>query len=108
MFKCVDNRIQMTRGDTVLLTLQITDSNGKTIELASGDKALFTVKKTTRDKEFIIQKDISGGVLELDPVDTAQLDYGSYLYDVQLTYADGDVDTIITPTVFSICEEVTF
>ena len=108
MFKCVDNKIQITRGDSAIFSLAITKESGEAVTLAGGDKVLFTVKRTTRDKEVLIQKDITGGFLVLLPSDTAELPYGFYVYDVQLTYADGEVDTIIPPNLFSVCEEVTF
>ena len=42
------------------------------------------------------------------PEDTHELPYKIYKYDVQLTLADGFVDTIIPPTDFIVKEEVTW
>ena len=45
-------------------------------------------------------------ILELEPNDTKTLDFGSYVYDVQITFADGRVDTFITEAVFKLTPEV--
>ena len=46
--------------------------------------------------------------VEIVPQDTCEIRYGAYKYDVQLTFADGRVDTFIGPCDFVITEEVTF
>ena len=44
--------------------------------------------------------------LTLLPEDTKDLSFGKYVYDIQLTKADGTVDTFITKATIKITEEV--
>ena len=45
-------------------------------------------------------------LLVLYPTDTQTLEFGTYVYDIQLTKANGDVDTFITASKFKITAEV--
>lgn len=44
--------------------------------------------------------------LILEPGDTKALDFGKYVYDIQLTKVTGEVDTFITKGSMKITEEV--
>ena len=56
----------------------------------------------------MIVKDIpvSTMMLVLLPEETKRLNFGKYVYDIQLTRADGRVDTIIAKAAFKLTEEV--
>ena len=45
-------------------------------------------------------------MLHLEPNDTKTLDVGEYVYDIQLTTSDGDVDTFIAMAKLILTEEV--
>ena len=107
MFRISNNKIQITRGDTGRFSLAV--MNGKDDYNYSSDTVVFTVKRSTYDTNALIQKTISYGndVLIL-PSDTSELEYGEYVYDVQLTTQGGAVDTIITPNKFVILPEVSY
>ena len=106
---CMDgNNINMIRGDTIRLDIEITTADGNPYILKDGDKLLFTVKKNVFDKDIIIQKKITSGTIVIDHQDTADLEYRSYVYDVQLTLANGDVCTVIPPSELFVGYEVTF
>lgn len=45
-------------------------------------------------------------ILHLDPEDTKDLGFGEYVYDVELTFANGDVDTFINNAKFILAPEV--
>ena len=106
MFSINGTAIKITRGDTGIFTLTI--KNGDTEYDYSNDEVLFTVKQNTRVNEHLIQKAvIYGENITITPADTQNLGYGSYVYDVQLT-SGGIVDTVIPPSPFIVCEEVTF
>ena len=45
-------------------------------------------------------------LLVLEPEDTKTLPFGKYVYDIQITYADGKVDTFITKGRLRLTEEV--
>lgn len=100
----------MTRGDNSYFDLEILDLEGDIAELPEDTTITFTVKPNIYDNEPLITKDISLDALTVAilPEDTQNLEYGNYVYDVQVTYADGAIDTIITPTPFILTGEVTF
>ena len=104
-----NNNITLTRGDSASINVGLKNPDGTDYNLQSGDVLLFTVKYNCITEDIIIQKDISSdAVINLIPSDTNTLLYGVYFYDVQLTKADGSVNTVIPPRDFTIDKEVTF
>lgn len=93
------NMIQATRGDTIIIDINIVDALGNPYEPdLEHDELRFALKKNYNDEEPLLVKDI--------PIDTCQLRIeseetkhliqpGDYVFDVQLTYGDGIVSTII-------------
>lgn len=108
MLKVENNIISLTRGDSAFLNVEITNDEGETYELEHGDVCEFTVKKYTSSENVLIQKEVLNGEIRISPDDTKNLEYGQYVYDVQVTMANGDVATVIPPTPINICEEVNF
>jgi hypothetical protein len=86
-----DNRITMTRGDTLRLQL-ILERDGEVYEPVEGDSIRFAVKHPTLnaakteyvDTEPLIEKTIPNEtlLLVLDPSDTKPLGFGKYDYDI--------------------------
>lgn len=103
------NEIEITRGDTAYLTVPIVnEATGEEYVMEAGDTLTFTVKRTVSDSHICFQKVATGSnAFHIKPEDTAGCDFAKYRYDVQLTRANGDVHTVIVPTCFKICEEVT-
>lgn len=95
----------LTRGDTGEFTIT-PKKNKQTYVMQEGDIVRFTVKKNTNDAVALISK--TGLNIEILPSDTSGLKYGTYKYDVEMTFADGRVCTFIGPNDFVITEEVTF
>ena len=90
-----------------MFTLSVT-SGGESYDYSS-DQVLFTVKRNTYTNEIIFQKNVGyGQVVMILPEDTASLPYGTYVYDVQVTTAQGIVNTVITPNPFIVDREVTW
>lgn len=104
-----DKIIKLTRGDTARLTVPIINlANNGEYTMESGDILYFTVKKTAKDTDFLFQKSVTGSnSIHIKPEDTADLSFGKYKYDVQLTTATGDVYTVIEPSTFEVMEEIT-
>ncbi len=100
MLTISNQNIFLTRGDTAKIALSITSAGNSAYD-STKDTVVLTVKKSTTDKEKILQKTASHD-------DTKNLDYGDYVYDVQLTTVAGNVCTIITPHRFRLEEEVNF
>lgn len=91
-----DTTITMTRGDTVRISLTIDTDEGEYLPV-EGDVVRFAAKKTYDDPEPLIYKVIPNDslIIEFNPEDTKPLEFGTYVYDVELTYVNGDVATII-------------
>ena len=105
-----DNTIHLTRGDTARFSIgqiknTITNTNYTPTE---DDTVTMTIKKTVLQADPCVQLIVHGGeVLHIKPEDTKAMAFGKYVYDVQITMADGDVYTIIPPTPFELLKEVT-
>ncbi len=101
--------ITATRGDTVKVQLELIDSEGNVYTPAASDVIRFAMKESYDDAEPILLKVIPNDtlILKLDPEDTKNLSQpSSYVYDLQITYANGDVDTFIDKAKFKLTEEV--
>lgn len=107
VFAIENKTIKITRGDSAVFTLDV-KQNGEEYDYTN-DEVKFTVKKNTNTDEILIQKTAHYGEdVMLEPEDTENLPYGDYVYDVQLKTDGGFVDTIITPSKFTVLPEVTF
>ena len=104
-----NNVIRLTRGDTAKLTVPIeNDLDNSSYVMDEQDTLTFTIKKSVKDNENLVQKIVTGSNnFHIKPEDTDSLPFGKYVYDVQLTTAGGDVYTVIEPTSFEILSEVT-
>lgn len=123
MYKIDGTTINLTRGDTlevlVGIKVKISDCEYQDYSPEPGDTVRFALKHATnkrrtdgyiefKDDEPLIRKEIPTDslILKLDPSDTKSLGFGNYKYDIELTYADGRVDTFIPNGDFNIREEV--
>lgn len=104
MYKFDNNTIYLTRGDTLQAQLSI-QQDGKEYQIQNRDSIRFALKKDELnhsktqyiDQEPLILKEIPTNtlILRLNPEDTENLNFGTYAYDIQITMADGTVDTFI-------------
>lgn len=81
------NGITLTRGDTASLTLTIKDAEEQSYDF-SDDVVKFGIKRSPFDKECVIEKvvDSETGIIEFKPEDTEQLEFGDYLYDIEVRH----------------------
>lgn len=101
--------ITMTRGDTLRVTLTLKDEEGNVYIPLEDDVIRFAMKKNYDDPEPLLLKVIPHDTMELvlNPVDTKNLPQpSSYVYDMEITYANGDVDTFIKEAKLKITQEV--
>lgn len=104
-----DGTIQLTRGDTAELSVDLFYDDGVSpYAIDSEDKLTLTIKKNTKEEEPLVQKSVIGTAsIEIEPDDTKSLAFGKYKYDVQLDTASGKTYTVTKTSVFEIMEEVT-
>ena len=108
MFSVQDNNIAMIRGDSGIFKIDVIDVAGNAVALDDNDVLTFTLRRATRSPTIVLQKTITDGTLTINPSDTQDMPFGSYVYDVELKRADGYTDTIIPPHEFLLLEEVTY
>ena len=101
------NTIRLTRGDTAYLNIPLVTTE-EAYEMNPEDTLTFSVKKSTRDADYIFQKVVTGtNAFHIEPTDTSELAFGKYVYDVELNTIDNDVFTVIPPSTFEVLVEVT-
>lgn len=109
------NEVQLTRGDTLQLQVTIrqdgaeyTPQEGDVVRFALKHEKLNAKRTDYKDVEPCVVKDIpiATMILELKPEDTKDLEFGNYVYDLEITFSDGVVDTFIPSTRFKLTEEV--
>lgn len=103
-----DNKhLKMVRGDSA--NISIVD-----LALQPGDTIRLTVKEHANSPEVKFQKVVTNfdpqgnGVIRITPDDTKGLDFRTYVYDIELTRADGSVSTVVKKHEFKIEEEVSW
>lgn len=108
MLVVTGNQIFLTRGDTLILTLSLSNSDGSEYVPAEGDSIFFRLKKFATYPALLIEKEIptSSMILQLNPDDTASLSFGDYHYEIEVVTADGMHDTVIADELFTIGKEL--
>ncbi len=111
----MNERLEMTRGDTLKFKFQRKTENEEVIK-EKVDKMYFTIKRNQETKKALIQKTSDHNItydevtgyyhVVIEPEDTDNLSYGKYYFDVEITKND-IVKTIILGTL-QINKEVTF
>ena len=103
------NAITLTRGDTMVLKIDLTDAEGDKYIPGAGDTIRFAMKKNYEDETPVVTQDavIDGEdiIITVPSNATKPLEFGGYKYDIQLTTGSGVVDTFIGG-VIRIAEEV--
>lgn len=101
--------ISLTRGDTLYARVKVQNVDDDDVELSVGDSVRFALKEDYDSPEALLTIDIPYDtmILRIAPEDTKDLPFGDYVYDVEITFENGDVDTIIPRKIFHLLEEVT-
>jgi len=113
MLKIIGKNIQITRGDDGFIDLKIRSKIPPyTIyKLEEGDSCVLTIRKNIKvDEEnpILIQIPLEDNKFYIKASDTQDFEFGKYIYDVQLTFENGMVNTIIEPSLFEVTPEVTY
>ena len=83
--------VAVIRGTTHILNISLSDSSSGSYFLSEGEILRFGVKRTPTDHVYLIEKELTSEdyedgayVLTLSPIDTENLPFGRYYYDVGL------------------------
>ena len=109
MLKVDGNRITVTRGDTLSLEITLTNPDGTPYEYESGDTIRFAISEgyeSDINYHLIYEQSFSAETLtfSMPAEETKKLRYKTYNYDIELTHADGSVDTVISSQISVIGE----
>lgn len=91
----MDTDIYLTRGDTFMADISITDADGQPYTPAAGDVIEFSMAYQYGDAP-VVSKTVSDLTLIIESGDTSTLEMQTpYVYDLQLTTEGGDIYTFI-------------
>jgi len=100
------NKIMLTRGDSASILVEVYDLDGKQYEIQADDVITMSVKKPGSDFIAIEKTATPEHYIIFNPEDTAGLNIGIYQYQVELRTVNGNVYTIVTPTIFELTEDI--
>ena len=108
MLKVTGNKIQLTRGDTMILQINLKDETGEEYIPVETDKIYFRLKKQQTSKEILIEREIPYDtlILQLNEEDTEDFRFGTYYYEVELVTESNYHFTAIADTEFEITTEL--
>ena len=89
--------IYLTRGDSANITISLKDNLGNAYQPVAGDKIYFRLKKNVFGKNILLLKEIDPStlILQIAPLDTENLEFSTYRYEIELVTASGDRFTVI-------------
>ena len=108
-------KLKLIRGDTKKIRVRLLDSARSEIHLGANDQLYFTVKSSALQEEAEITKYIGSGItysdgyyhITINSIDTDELDYGTYKYDIQLV-TDLPLKRTLVYGNITILNEITF
>ena len=98
MLKIQDGVISLNRGDDVRFTVNIADEAGQAYTMQSGDRLVFSVRKTASVSEpVLLTVEAITNEIFLTHSDTSGMEVGRYSAAIRLRRAGGE-EVIIYPT----------
>ena len=93
--------IYMVKGDSSSFHLKLKYMDETEYVPEDGDKIYFSVKEDYDDENYLIEKEVEDMVVNIEPEDTASLEAPCTLvYDVQVNFTDGSIQTPIKGRLF--------
>lgn len=109
--------ISITRGDSAYIDFFVPSILGEPAQITANDKIRCQVRTApvtgTTVPDLVFEGDISyksdknSIVWHIRPSDTNSLDAGTYCWDAQIEYANGDINTFVSVSDFIVLPEVT-
>lgn len=99
------NKMRLTKGDDATFLLTVLGADGKPINL-EGCELMMSVAKTWDSAPSFSCTGDSEGYFSIEHSQTANLNCGLYVFDIQLTTAEGKINTVLKGE-FEITEEIT-
>lgn len=106
----ITHEMKLVRGDSAAIVIRCPDE-----PFVAGDKIEFSIRRKAKTERVVhitvldFEEDDDGAAyIEIHPEHTSDLEFGRYVYDIQLTKASGWVTTLIETSPFVLKEEVTY
>lgn len=109
--------ISITRGDSAYIDFFVPSILGEPAEISANDTIRCQVRKSpvtgSTVPELVFDGHISYNaeknsiIWHIRPADTSNLQAGTYVWDAQIEYANGDVYTFVNVSDFTVLPEVT-
>ena len=106
----ITHEMRLVRGDSAAIVIRCPDE-----PFVAGDKIEFSIRRKAKTERVVhitvldFEEDDDGAAyIEIHPEHTSDLEFGRYVYDIQLTKASGWVTTLIETSPFVLKEEVTY
>lgn len=89
-------KITLVKGDTLKVQIEIIVDN-EVYTPDANDVIRFAMKRSYDDSNVLVEKVVPNDtlILKLDSSDTKRLTSDKYVYDIEITFTNGDVDTFI-------------
>lgn len=97
-----NNKITLTRGDTMSLNVTAKTKDGDPYVLQDGETMRMAISNGFEGQStyvLMLSKSVTNGSVTFSSTETKTLDYKTYNYDVEITHTDGTVDTFISSTI---------
>ena len=100
--------LELYQGNSVYITVLLTDENDNPYQLETGDKLIFGVKRNKNSSSFVIKKTLTSAdelngqyTFSFTPEDMS-ISPCRYYYDVGLQFSDGGFKTVVHPSRFRV------
>lgn len=113
MIKIKKTSISLTRGDSAYINFTLTNDDGEPITLTGGDHIRCQVRTEPVVGQLLFEGLVNYSTANntitwhIRPQDTATAEIGTYYWDAQIEYANGDVYTFVDVSEFTLLPEVT-
>lgn len=97
-----NNEIHLTRGDSVVFTVTLTQADGTAYQLGNNDVLIFSIRN---EQAVVLSKEFTTTQITLTPQDTKKLACQPYRYEVELHSGD-NVYTVVAWSMFFLENEV--
>ena len=111
MLKVDNNRITITKGDTLVVEVELTETDGSPYEYTEGDTIRFAISEGYEGElnyHLIYEDTFSAETLTftMPASETKKLRYKTYNYDIELTRINGGVVETVISSQISVIGEV--
>lgn len=106
-----DKNIKLSRGDYAEICFNLKKPDNTPYILSDGETVEFTVKINSNSTNKLISKILTNTgesyvAVVLNKIDTANLTFGSYYYDIRVISSDGKINTPMLKANFEILEVI--